>query len=68
MESEKLAYSVLEFAKATGLSKTFLYEQIKTGQGPRLTRVGRRTLITVEDAQNWLRSRSEDSESSKEAA
>jgi hypothetical protein len=49
----KLAYSVPEFQKATGLGRTRLYEEIRLGR-LRLTKVGRRSIIAVDDARAWL--------------
>ncbi len=51
--SEKLAYTISEFTRLAGIGRSFLYEEVKAG---RLTvhKAGRRTLITREDAENWL--------------
>jgi hypothetical protein len=49
----KLAYSVPEFQSATGLGRTRLYEEIRLGR-LRLTKVGRRSIIAVDDARAWL--------------
>jgi hypothetical protein len=52
-ESEKLAYTVPELQKATGLGRTRIYEEIKLGR-LHLTKVGRRSIIRTDDARMWL--------------
>lgn len=56
METEKVALTVDEAADATGIGRTRLYEEIASG---RLIarKVGRRTVITVEDLKAWLNDR-----------
>jgi len=50
----KPCYTVQEFcAEHGGISKPFFYSLIKDGKGPRLMKVGRRTLITSESAADW---------------
>ena len=53
--SQRLGYSVSEFAVATGIGRSKLYEAILDGQ---LTarKFGRRTIILREDAEAWLKS------------
>lgn len=55
----RAAYSVEEFCEAHRITKVFFYEQIKVGTGPRIMKVGRRTLISVEAAADWRREREE---------
>jgi excisionase family DNA binding protein len=57
MAVEKLAYSVPESAKLIGISRAKLYEEIAAGTGPRVVKIGRRTLITIAALNEWLRSR-----------
>ena len=52
---EREAYSVVEFAQAYGLSRATIYNLWKDGSGPRLMRVGRRTLISKQSAAEWAR-------------
>jgi hypothetical protein len=52
---EKLAFSVSEFCEAHSLSRSLFYKLLALGGGPRLSKVGNRTLITVEDAREWRR-------------
>lgn len=55
----RAAYSVDEFCEAHRITKVFFYQQIKAGTGPRIMKVGRRTLISVEAAGDWRREREE---------
>jgi excisionase family DNA binding protein len=52
---EKLAYTVNEFCKAFGVSRTHFYEQTKSGL-LKVRKAGRRTLVRAEDAKEWLNS------------
>lgn len=52
-ETKRLAHSVAEFAQLSGLGRSFLYEQIKSGDLP-VRKAGRRTLILQEEGQAWL--------------
>ena len=49
----KLAYTVPELVAATGVGRTTLYEEMKAGR-LRTCKVGKRTLVTAEDARAWL--------------
>lgn len=51
-----LAYSVRDFCKAVGISPRMFYSLHQRGAGPKITRIGRRTLITVSAAEEWLAS------------
>jgi hypothetical protein len=53
----KPAYTIAEFCDAFRISRTFLYELNKRGEGPRLMRVGRRCLISAQAAADWSRER-----------
>jgi len=48
-----LALTIPEFCSAHGISQAFYYELQKAGRGPRTMHVGRRRLISVEEAQRW---------------
>lgn len=52
-ETKKFAHSIAEFAQLSGLGRSFLYEQIKSGDLP-VRKAGRRTLILYEEGQAWL--------------
>jgi predicted DNA-binding transcriptional regulator AlpA len=45
--------SVPAFCRDHGVSRSLFYRLLKEGQGPRLTKVARRTLISAEAAAEW---------------
>lgn len=47
------ALSVNEFCSSHSISKAFFYLLLKRAEGPRLMKVGGRTLISVEAAAEW---------------
>lgn len=49
----KLAYSIHDFCRLTGLSRSTVYLKIACGELP-AAKSGRRTLIRGADAQRWL--------------
>ena len=53
----KPVYSVVEFCCQHGISRALFYKLLQSGQGPRVIKVGKRTLITNEAAEAWRRSR-----------
>ncbi len=53
--THQLAFSVREFCEAHSLSRALFYKLLSQGKGPRLSKVGSRTLITAEDAADWRR-------------
>ena len=54
---ELAAFSVFGFCIAHGLSRSTFYKLLRSGEGPRLMKCGRRTLISIEAAQRWRRAR-----------
>ena len=48
-----LAFTVSQFCGSHNVSRTYFYELLKQGKGPRLMRVGRRFLISAEAAADW---------------
>jgi excisionase family DNA binding protein len=48
------AWSINEFCDRFGLGRTTVYEQIKLGR-LRARKIGKRTIITHEDVEAWLR-------------
>jgi hypothetical protein len=48
-----LALSILEFCAAFGISEDFFYKLKRQGQAPRLMKVGKRTMISMEAANEW---------------
>jgi excisionase family DNA binding protein len=55
MSDFKRAYSISDFCQRYGVGRTTAYEEIKAGR-LRAVKVGHRTLITVDDAEAWLKS------------
>ncbi len=47
------AQSIQEFCQANGISQSFFYKLRKQGKAPKIMRVGRRTLISADAAQEW---------------
>jgi predicted DNA-binding transcriptional regulator AlpA len=52
---EQDAFSVDEFCKRNRISRATFYNLQKVGQAPRVMKVGSRTLISVEAAEQWRR-------------
>lgn len=57
--SEILARSVPGTAKVYGIGTSTLFRFIAEGQGPRVVRIGGRTLVLCEDAALWFASKRE---------
>lgn len=51
----KAAFSLEEFCTAHGFSRAMLYKLLAAGNGPRVMKVGKRSLITAEAAAEWRR-------------
>jgi len=47
------AQSVNDFCKANSISRSMFYKLRRQGEAPRIMKVGRRTLVTAEAAQEW---------------
>jgi hypothetical protein len=58
-ELEPLAYSIAEFAWLHGISVDHYFRMARLGQGPRVMKVGHRSLISRESAADWRREREE---------
>jgi len=54
---EKQAYSIDEFCFAHGFCRASFYNMLKRGEGPRVMKVGGRTLVSHEAAADWRRDR-----------
>jgi predicted DNA-binding transcriptional regulator AlpA len=50
------AQSVTDAAESAGISRSLLYRLIAEGKGPRVRKIGRRSVVLVEDRDSWLRS------------
>lgn len=54
-KSARLAYSVSEFCQSIGgITRQHFYTLKKQGRAPRTFKIGRRTLISTEAAQEWI--------------
>ena len=53
-EKGKLAYTIPEIAKLTGLSVSYLYRLSSEGKLP-VCKIGTRCLIISDDLNNWLK-------------
>jgi predicted DNA-binding transcriptional regulator AlpA len=49
------AYSLTEFCVEHRISRTTLWQLCKAGKGPRMMKLGRRVLVSVEAAAEWRR-------------
>jgi hypothetical protein len=47
------AYNVIGFCLAHGLSRRTFYTLRQAGEGPRIMKCGRRTLVSIEAARAW---------------
>lgn len=56
---DPLAYSVPVFCKSVGISVRTFWSLQKSGDGPPVTRIGRRVLIRRQAAEAWLANREE---------
>lgn len=59
---QQQAFSVAEFCDAHGFTKVLFYKLLKDGRGPRIMKVGHRTLISTEAAADWRRAMEEGAE------
>jgi len=46
-------FDIPGFCEANKISRALFYNLVKEGNGPRLMKVGRRTLITAESVREW---------------
>lgn len=49
------AMSIKQFCRTHGISRAKFYDLAARGEGPRLMRIGRRRLVSVEAAAEWRR-------------
>ena len=55
--AERRAFTIEEFCKAYGISRALYYKLLRAGDGPRIAKIGSKTLISDEAATEWLRRR-----------
>ena len=51
--TEPPLYTVSGFCAAHHIARSFLYQLLREGRGPRVMKLGRRTFITREAAADW---------------
>jgi excisionase family DNA binding protein len=51
--SRQRALSIVEFCERYGLCRTKAYDELKSGR-LRARKLGKRTLISIDDAENWF--------------
>lgn len=51
--TEPPVYTVSAFCAAHHIARSFLYQLLREGRGPRVMKLGRRTFITREAAAEW---------------
>lgn len=66
--SDPLALSVVEFCERHRITKPTFYELVKRGTAPRIMKVGRRTLISIEAAADWRRQMEQGAQLSRRSA
>lgn len=54
---ERVAVSIDEAAKASGIGRTMFYELLKADAGPPTFYINKRRLVLLEDLRQWLRER-----------
>jgi predicted DNA-binding transcriptional regulator AlpA len=57
LAERRRAFTIAEFCKAYGISRALYYKLLRLGQGPRIAKIGSKTLISDEAAAEWLRGR-----------
>jgi excisionase family DNA binding protein len=53
--ARKRALTIQEFSQVYGLGRTRVYQELRSGR-LRGRKIGKRTVITTDDAEDWLRS------------
>ena len=65
---DPLALSVVQFCERHNITKPTFYELVKRGTAPRIMKVGRRTLISIEAAADWRRQMEQGAQLSRRSA
>ena len=55
-DTSKPIYSIADICDKCLISKSFLYKLIKQGKGPRIIKLGRRTMISAAALNDWMES------------
>jgi predicted DNA-binding transcriptional regulator AlpA len=53
MPPQQQLMSIKQFCAAHSISRSFFYKLSQLGRGPRLSKIGARTLISAEAAAEW---------------
>lgn len=53
MNAHTKAQDVNTFCETYGISRSMFYKLQRQGKGPRLLKIGKRTLVTIEAAEQW---------------
>ena len=51
--TEPAAYGVADFCEAHGFARSYFYVMLREGTAPKTFKLGRRRLITCEEARRW---------------
>ncbi|QIG46781.1 transcriptional regulator [Nordella sp. HKS 07] len=62
MDFQALAFTINEWCTARRFSRGMFYNLQKAGKGPRVHKVGDRTLISIEADREWLKQREAEAE------
>ena len=54
LATNRLAYSIPEFCEQIGISRAHFYNLARNDRAPRVTKIGHRSVVLVEDARMWL--------------
>ena len=57
-----LCYSTAEFCRSASISEEMFYKLRRTGRGPKIFKLGARTMISVEAARRWIEEREREAE------
>ena len=60
-DKSKIAYSIPELCEATTLGRSLIYQENKNGN-LRIVKVGRRTIITIDEAKRYVRAKQAEAE------
>lgn len=54
MSAKIAALSISDTASSIGISRSKLYDLIKVGRGPRVAKIGRRSVVLLTDRDAWI--------------
>lgn len=56
MTKNQYALSISEFCEAHRISSSFFYKLLRSGRGPRIMKIGKRTLVPLDASIEWAKS------------